>query len=242
MGSAVQLPPISGAGNFIYTGTPIRAHIITQAHLGCNHLEPGCTWTPFTSHAHHHHGNHNQGNTIVGSHSRGRTGSNAPSPAFVAHHQASARGKPTIHLNLECRVRQRKDWAAAQVFLRHGSGDMNFLSEQDAFNSLLTVQILANDVSFPTHKKVGSLDPVLTDLHDSSILCHQHGMMDTSDHHAVLTRVKLNMARKATPHETGRSVIEVQVTSGRVERLMREVEENKATGLDDITLPPQTLR
>ncbi|MPC92008.1 hypothetical protein E2C01_087076 [Portunus trituberculatus] len=41
MGSTVQLPPISVAGNFIYNGTHIRAHIITQAHLGCNHLEPG---------------------------------------------------------------------------------------------------------------------------------------------------------------------------------------------------------
>ncbi|MPC37374.1 hypothetical protein E2C01_030848 [Portunus trituberculatus] len=40
VGSAVQLPPISGAGNFIYSGTHIRAHITTQAHLWCNHLEP----------------------------------------------------------------------------------------------------------------------------------------------------------------------------------------------------------
>ncbi|MPC39619.1 hypothetical protein E2C01_033165 [Portunus trituberculatus] len=41
VGCAVQLPPISGAGNFIYSGTHIRAHITTQAHLGYNHLEPG---------------------------------------------------------------------------------------------------------------------------------------------------------------------------------------------------------
>ncbi|MPC55501.1 hypothetical protein E2C01_049440 [Portunus trituberculatus] len=41
MGSAVQLLPISGAGNFIYSGTHIRAHITKQAHLECNHLEPG---------------------------------------------------------------------------------------------------------------------------------------------------------------------------------------------------------
>ena len=34
-GSAVQLPPISGAGNFIYSGTHIRAHITTQAHHWC---------------------------------------------------------------------------------------------------------------------------------------------------------------------------------------------------------------
>ncbi|MPC80898.1 hypothetical protein E2C01_075495 [Portunus trituberculatus] len=41
MGSIVQLPPISGAGNFIYSGTHIRAHITPEAHLGCNHLELG---------------------------------------------------------------------------------------------------------------------------------------------------------------------------------------------------------
>ncbi|MPC27367.1 hypothetical protein E2C01_020536 [Portunus trituberculatus] len=38
---ALQLLPLSGTGNFIYSGTHIRAHITTQAHLGCNHLEPG---------------------------------------------------------------------------------------------------------------------------------------------------------------------------------------------------------
>ncbi|MPC39856.1 hypothetical protein E2C01_033406 [Portunus trituberculatus] len=41
MGSAVQLSPISGAGNFIYSGTHIRPHITTLVHLWCNHLEPG---------------------------------------------------------------------------------------------------------------------------------------------------------------------------------------------------------
>ncbi|MPC11920.1 hypothetical protein E2C01_004595 [Portunus trituberculatus] len=40
IGSAVKLPPISGAGNSIHSGTHIRAHITTQAHLWCNHLEP----------------------------------------------------------------------------------------------------------------------------------------------------------------------------------------------------------
>ncbi|MPC42853.1 Kinesin-like protein Klp10A [Portunus trituberculatus] len=39
--NAVQLPPISSAGNFIYSRTHIRAHITPQVHLGCNHLEPG---------------------------------------------------------------------------------------------------------------------------------------------------------------------------------------------------------
>ncbi|MPC30050.1 hypothetical protein E2C01_023305 [Portunus trituberculatus] len=33
MGSPVQLLPISGAGNFIYSGIHIRAHITLEAHL-----------------------------------------------------------------------------------------------------------------------------------------------------------------------------------------------------------------
>ncbi|MPC41361.1 hypothetical protein E2C01_034951 [Portunus trituberculatus] len=41
IGSAVKLPPISGRGNYIHSGTHIRAHITTQVHLWFNHLEPG---------------------------------------------------------------------------------------------------------------------------------------------------------------------------------------------------------
>ncbi|MPC38587.1 hypothetical protein E2C01_032096 [Portunus trituberculatus] len=41
VGSTVQLLPISGTGNFVYSGAHIRVHITTQAHLGSNHLEPG---------------------------------------------------------------------------------------------------------------------------------------------------------------------------------------------------------
>ncbi|MPC67993.1 hypothetical protein E2C01_062182 [Portunus trituberculatus] len=54
-------------------------------------------------------------------------------------------------------------------------GDLNHHLEQDAFTSLLTVQGLANHMTFPTHERGGSLDPVLTDLPDSSILCQQLG-------------------------------------------------------------------
>ncbi|MPC19279.1 hypothetical protein E2C01_012191 [Portunus trituberculatus] len=41
IGSTVKLLSISGVGNFIYSSTHIRAHITTQVHLWCNHLEPG---------------------------------------------------------------------------------------------------------------------------------------------------------------------------------------------------------
>uniref|UniRef100_A0A0P4VP62 Endonuclease/exonuclease/phosphatase domain-containing protein n=1 Tax=Scylla olivacea TaxID=85551 RepID=A0A0P4VP62_SCYOL len=81
-------------------------------------------------------------------------------------------------------------------------GDLNFHLEQDAFNSLLMVQGLTNHVSFPTHERGGSLDPVLTDLPDSSIVCHQLGTVGTSDHHAVLARVKLDIAREAAAPRT----------------------------------------
>ncbi|MPC44996.1 hypothetical protein E2C01_038679 [Portunus trituberculatus] len=41
MRSAVQFPPICGASSFIYSGTHIRAHITTQAHLWCKRFELG---------------------------------------------------------------------------------------------------------------------------------------------------------------------------------------------------------
>ena len=64
-------------------------------------------------------------------------------------------------------------------------GDLNYHLEQEAFNSLLTVQGLANHVTFPTHERGGSLDPVLTDLPDSSILCQQLGMALCEDGQGV---------------------------------------------------------
>ncbi|MPC13952.1 hypothetical protein E2C01_006703 [Portunus trituberculatus] len=46
---ALLFPPISGAGNFIYSDTHIRAYITTQAHLRCNHLRimVTCNFKPF---------------------------------------------------------------------------------------------------------------------------------------------------------------------------------------------------
>ena len=70
-------------------------------------------------------------------------------------------------------------------------GDLNFHLGQDAFISLLTVQGVENHISFPTHERGGSLDP------HPNILCQQLGMVSTLDHHAVLTCVKLNIAREA---------------------------------------------
>ncbi|XP_063850968.1 uncharacterized protein LOC135094639 [Scylla paramamosain] len=44
--------------------------------------------------------------------------------------------------------------------------------------------------------------PVLTDLPDSSIVCHQLGTVGTSDHHAVLACVKLDIAKEAATPRT----------------------------------------
>ncbi|MPC95731.1 hypothetical protein E2C01_090957 [Portunus trituberculatus] len=45
VGSTVQLPPIRSAGNFLYSGTHIGAHITTKGIFGVRqlhlHLEPG---------------------------------------------------------------------------------------------------------------------------------------------------------------------------------------------------------
>ena len=64
-----------------------------------------------------------------------------------------------------------------------------------AFNSFMAVQRLENHLSFPTHERGGSLDPVLTHIPHSNILCQQLGMVGTLDHHAVLTGIKLDIAR-----------------------------------------------
>ena len=75
-------------------------------------------------------------------------------------------------------------------------GDLNFHMEQDAYNNLLTVQGLANHVTFPTHERGGLLDPVITDLPEASIRCQQLGPVGSSDHFAVLSQVELLAARE----------------------------------------------
>ena len=79
-------------------------------------------------------------------------------------------------------------------------GDLNPHLEKEAFENLLLVHGLQNHVTFPTHERGGLLDPVLTDLPDTTIACQQLGTVGSSDHHAVLTQVTLTLAReKAVP-------------------------------------------
>ena len=44
-------------------------------------------------------------------------------------------------------------------------GDLNHHLKQGAYENLLTVQGPTDHVTFPTHKRVGTLDPVITDLY-----------------------------------------------------------------------------
>ena len=81
-------------------------------------------------------------------------------------------------------------------------GDLNFHLEQEAFDNLLAVQGLANHVTFPTHERGGMLDPVLSDLPETSIQCKQLGPVGSSDHYTVLAQVELNTAREVAVSRT----------------------------------------
>lgn len=71
-------------------------------------------------------------------------------------------------------------------------GHLNFHLEPIAFDNLITVQGLANQVTFPMHEQGGLLDPVLSDLHDANTLL---GPMGSSHHFNVLLQVKINAVR-----------------------------------------------
>ena len=58
------------------------------------------------------------------------------------------------------------------------------------------VQGLVSHVTFPTYEVGGSLEPVLADLTETSIVCQPLGPVGSSDHYAVLAQVQLNMAKE----------------------------------------------
>ncbi|XP_063875034.1 uncharacterized protein LOC135108190 [Scylla paramamosain] len=74
-------------------------------------------------------------------------------------------------------------------------GDLNHHVEHDAYENLLTVQGLKDHVTFPTHERGGTLDPVISDLEEDTLSCHQLGLVGSSNHHAVLTQVDMGVAR-----------------------------------------------
>ncbi|KAG0717932.1 hypothetical protein GWK47_053432 [Chionoecetes opilio] len=74
-------------------------------------------------------------------------------------------------------------------------GDLNQYLVQRQFDELLTVFGLTNHVDFPTHISGSSLDPVITDLPCSIVTCRPLATVGSSDHLAVLTKIKLAIDR-----------------------------------------------
>ena len=74
-------------------------------------------------------------------------------------------------------------------------GDLNQHLVQRQFDELLTVFGLTNHVDFPTHISGSSLDPVITDLPNSMVTCRPLATVGSSDHLAVLTKIKLAIDR-----------------------------------------------
>ena len=75
-------------------------------------------------------------------------------------------------------------------------GDLNQRTVSGAFNTLLVVHNMQNLVTFPTHSSGSSLDPVLTDLPPHTVHCLPLDYVGTSDHVAVLSKVKLSRPRE----------------------------------------------
>ena len=73
-------------------------------------------------------------------------------------------------------------------------GDMNQHLVNRAFTELTVLHGLTNHVTFSTHVRGGSLDPVLTDLPCDSVHCQQGNRIGSSDHNAVLSHLGLNPA------------------------------------------------
>ena len=71
-------------------------------------------------------------------------------------------------------------------------GDMNQHLVNRAYVELKVVHGLTNHVTFPTHIRGGSLDPVMSDLPGDTVQCLQLYRIGSSDHNAVLTEIGLN--------------------------------------------------
>ena len=79
-------------------------------------------------------------------------------------------------------------------------GDLNHHLERDAYENLLEVQGLTDHVTFPTHERGGTLDPVISDYQEDGLQCHQLELVGSSDHHAVLTQMDVNVAVTRPQH------------------------------------------
>ena len=78
-------------------------------------------------------------------------------------------------------------------------GDLNHHLESHAYEILLAVQGLTDQVASPTHEQ--GKRPFISDLKEDTLCCHQLESLSNSDHHAVLTQVDVVVARdEATTH------------------------------------------
>ncbi|KAG7162930.1 RNA-directed DNA polymerase from transposon X-element-like 3 [Homarus americanus] len=73
--------------------------------------------------------------------------------------------------------------------------DLSYYLVQDSYDNLLAVQGLVDHVDFSTIIHEGLRDPVISDLQDDSVRCHQLGQVGSSDQYAVLSQVMLGVAR-----------------------------------------------
>lgn len=74
-------------------------------------------------------------------------------------------------------------------------GDFNHHLEGGTYEDLLTVQDLSNFLTFPTHEHGRTLDPIITELGEDMVTCHQLRQVSSSDHHAILTQVDVGMVQ-----------------------------------------------
>ena len=81
-------------------------------------------------------------------------------------------------------------------------GDLNQHLVDRAFTELTVVHGLTNHVTFATHTRGASLDPVLTDLRGDSVQCLQLSRIGSSDHNAVLSTLGLNPAHEEASQRT----------------------------------------
>ncbi|XP_045137182.1 uncharacterized protein LOC123519742 [Portunus trituberculatus] len=81
-------------------------------------------------------------------------------------------------------------------------GDLNQHLVNRAYTELITVHGLTNHVTFSTHARGASFDPVLTDLPADSVQCYQLDKVGSSDHNAVLCEVGLNPASEEGSQRT----------------------------------------
>ena len=74
-------------------------------------------------------------------------------------------------------------------------GDLNQNSITRSVNNFLGTHGLASHVKFPTHMSGSSLDPIITDLDPSAVICRAGGAGGVSDHYAIISSISMSAMR-----------------------------------------------